>query len=225
MTNGHKPCPFCGESIKSDAIKCRFCGEILDQTAYEQARRAESGASQPRTPTPAPAPPAVDSPTHDDDQVLMITSPSLFIAFGAFFWSALVIAAAVYLAVFPAEMLGQYATHSLVQNFLLKYRMYASVGLSAVMVIYLIVKIMLIKATSYTISRDRLEIEEGIFSKTNNNLDMFRIKDLALQRSILDRLVGIGSVIIETSDPSHPNWSCTKSGIVKMPMICSKQPA
>ena len=75
----------------------------------------------------------------------------------------------------------------------------------------LLIKIMVIKATRYSITRDRLEIEEGIFSKTNNNLDMFRIKDLALNRSFLDRIVGIGTVAIETTDPSHPQLTLKKN--------------
>jgi len=27
-----QPCPMCGEMILKDAIKCRFCGEVFDQT-------------------------------------------------------------------------------------------------------------------------------------------------------------------------------------------------
>lgn len=29
---GRKPCPMCGELIVSDAVKCRYCGEILDRS-------------------------------------------------------------------------------------------------------------------------------------------------------------------------------------------------
>ena len=29
---GRKPCPLCGEMIVSDAVKCRYCGEVLDKS-------------------------------------------------------------------------------------------------------------------------------------------------------------------------------------------------
>ena len=209
MANGQKPCPFCGESIKSDAIKCRFCGEILDQAAYEQARGAEQSGQ-----TPFPAPPSrqaggQDAPL-DPNAVLLKASPSLFCSFGAFFWSVVLIGAALFAALFPPEYLGQYAPHKLITDYFLKYRLYGALGLIALVLLRLLIKIMVIKATQYTITLDRLEIEEGIFSKTNNNLDMFRIKDLALRRSLVDRLVGIGTVDIETSDPSHPQLQLLK---------------
>jgi hypothetical protein len=32
VADDRRPCPMCGEMIKANAVKCRFCGEIFDPT-------------------------------------------------------------------------------------------------------------------------------------------------------------------------------------------------
>ncbi|MFN9372223.1 MAG: hypothetical protein ACK6D3_10115 [Planctomycetaceae bacterium] len=42
-TRERHPCPMCGESILVEAVKCRFCGELLDDAAAEEDTYSETG--------------------------------------------------------------------------------------------------------------------------------------------------------------------------------------
>ena len=58
--------------------------------------------------------------------------------------------------------------------------------------------------TSYHIEEDILTIDEGFLKKTENDCYMYRIQDVVLNRSLLERLFGLGTVSCLTSDKTHP---------------------
>jgi uncharacterized membrane protein YdbT with pleckstrin-like domain len=52
----------------------------------------------------------------------------------------------------------------------------------------------------FRISSDRIQFEEGIFTKRVENTDMWRVKDVHFQRTIAEALVGVGRVVVDTSE-------------------------
>jgi hypothetical protein len=45
LTHQGKQCPFCAETIKAKAIKCRFCGSVLNHAEIEQNRPSEKAVA------------------------------------------------------------------------------------------------------------------------------------------------------------------------------------
>jgi uncharacterized membrane protein YdbT with pleckstrin-like domain len=74
----------------------------------------------------------------------------------------------------------------------------------------LILRTAQLKSIYYEVSPDRIEYGRGIFSRKIDNLDMFRVVDLKLHRSLLDCITGVGSVILVTKDDTDPVFEFEK---------------
>ena len=55
-------------------------------------------------------------------------------------------------------------------------------------------------ATSYTLTEDRLIIRSGIFSKSLDEIELYRVKDIRLTYSMIGGWAGIGTIALTSSD-------------------------
>jgi uncharacterized membrane protein YdbT with pleckstrin-like domain len=56
----------------------------------------------------------------------------------------------------------------------------------------------------YELTTERLKITEGVFSKTTNTLELYRVKDIDTHQPFIYRMLGVENVQMNTSDLSSP---------------------
>ena len=54
------------------------------------------------------------------------------------------------------------------------------------------------------IDNDRITWRTGVFSRTTETVEIYRIQNVTARQGFVERLFGIGTVYIETVDPTHP---------------------
>lgn len=58
--------------------------------------------------------------------------------------------------------------------------------------------------TKYIIKENVLTIDSGLLRKTENDCYMYKIQDVELVTSLMERIMGIGTVVCYTGDTTHP---------------------
>ena len=58
--------------------------------------------------------------------------------------------------------------------------------------------------TKYIIKENLLTIDSGLFRKVENDCYMYKVQDVELVTTLMERIVGIGTVICYTGDTTHP---------------------
>ncbi|MBD3178447.1 MAG: PH domain-containing protein, partial [Candidatus Latescibacteria bacterium] len=80
------------------------------------------------------------------------------------------------------------------------------VAVSAIVLIWIISLPLIrlwIKNLSYVINDDRITIYKGILTKKEQNIPFRAVTDFALNRGLYDRMLGIGSVLVQTAGQSQ----------------------
>ena len=58
--------------------------------------------------------------------------------------------------------------------------------------------------TRYALSHDRLFLSVGFISVKDDDILLYRIRDISVKRTLWQRLFGVGTVTVQSSDKTHP---------------------
>lgn len=85
----------------------------------------------------------------------------------------------------------------------------AAVGAALVVFVALVIiaikKFLELRCTRYHLTTERIRITTGILSTQTEDTELYRVDDIKLERPFLMRLVGLGNIIMVTSDRTTPN--------------------
>lgn len=71
--------------------------------------------------------------------------------------------------------------------------------------IWMISRYLIIRCNVYELTTERLRITTGIFNQHIDEVELYRVKDILVVRLWWMRLIGLGSIHIETSDRTLPS--------------------
>lgn len=71
----------------------------------------------------------------------------------------------------------------------------------------LVVAWLKLRSTLYIVTNQRVMIEEGILSKTVNEIDLRYVDDSQFFQGLTDRMLGIGKVTLHSSDANTPTYT------------------
>jgi membrane protein YdbS with pleckstrin-like domain len=61
-----------------------------------------------------------------------------------------------------------------------------------------------LRSTKYTVTSERLRLTTGLFSTETDDIELRRVRDLAVRCPFFLRLVGLGNVVVVSTDRTNP---------------------
>jgi uncharacterized membrane protein YdbT with pleckstrin-like domain len=64
---------------------------------------------------------------------------------------------------------------------------------------------LVIRNTVYELTSERLKLRRGVLNKHLDEVELYRVRDYKLEQPFFLRLFGLGNILLQTSDRSHPS--------------------
>jgi len=77
-------------------------------------------------------------------------------------------------------------------------------GLAGLAFLFLLADVLVIKATQYEITNERIRIRRGLLTKRTDELELYRAVDTSLVEPLSLRMFGLGTIEVRTNDASTP---------------------
>ncbi len=61
-----------------------------------------------------------------------------------------------------------------------------------------------VRSTRYTLTAERLVCQQGVFHRTQDEVELYRIKDYTITAPLSYRWLGLANLVLITSDRTHP---------------------
>lgn len=61
------------------------------------------------------------------------------------------------------------------------------------------------RSESFTLTSERLRMKKGVLNQVFDEVELYRVKDVTLSRSVVQRMFGLGTVTMQTSDQGQEN--------------------
>lgn len=173
-------CTKCGAPNPAEAIYCRKCGTLLEDEEETRVVRPAATAAKMQN---------IETETDVERQIFSISPTMMFVkigyalaAFGALFLVALV-------SVF--SRLTGYEISTL-------FSVLAGLALLLIPAFNHLKQ----KTVRYTLTDAKIEIDEGLISKTTRNVPLRTIQDVTIAATVPQRMLGFGNLIIDNASES-----------------------